>query len=165
MPQKSEPLRELWERKANKMSPEDLQALKDEISSHPEMSVVEILKAHNIGANLSAAVQEWFGINSAERIHTYRKLRSIRVLLDKIHDLPALERKLKAGVISSHDVRAAYGLNYNQWRLLLDYLGLDHKAMKTFKGKSLAPETLQSFVVRDSLTGDGSSLEWLSKRW
>ena len=147
-------------------TPERLAELERTLREDLHKSLAAIMDEFGLSRNSSAFLNEHFGIDSNWRRSAHAKAKSMKLILDRISDIAALERKIRAGVLTSHDVRRLYGLNYEQWRKLIAHLGITPDDASEFHKNATRSSTGErSHVVADSMSKDGSSLQWLSKKW
>lgn len=155
-----------FEKWLDKQRPERIKELERSVKEDLHRSLASILEEFGISKNASGCVCPHFGVDAMQRKTAHQAARSIKCILDKIKDVKALEKKIRGGVLTSHDVRRNYALNYEQWRKLLDYLGITYQEASDFyKDSPRGSSEGRSHIISESLTKDGTSLEWLTKSW
>jgi len=165
MPQTTEQLDQSFINRMKRMSKKELAQIERKIKTRFDLTVLEICKEHRIGTNYTKRLHEYFGIDTNWRQEKVRRFKAIKAL--KSHcDLDQLHYQVRKGLINSTQARAQFKLNWAQWLLALELADLTPAAASEILRNSTRCSAADStWMEKESLSGDGMSLEWLCKKW
>jgi len=158
-----------FERFIKRLSKAKLSALRNDVLNNFDLTIVRVMEKHKGSTSHCKLVCEHFGIDPAARGTAVYKAKHLRLLLEKV-DLEAFRADVAAARLTLVELRNKYGVNYSQFYRLFELIGanrdeyVERTKAKPTKYKELNPEEKQWWMER-TLSKDGMSLEWLSKKW
>lgn len=138
------------------------------LKNRPDLSVMAICKEFGINKDHTIALCERFGVDPAERKSAWHKHKSLQEI-ERLVDFGEFKAAIDKGTATVAELTERYNLSRKQCDVVLEIVGYTRSqaALKyeSFMRSGTRDRDVPCWMFEDSLSKDGMSLEWLSKRW